>query len=204
MPRDDDFWFRLGYAAERALGRVSPGEKKPRQPRRKEAREPAVGEAAGRLIAAGAGTSVVRLLERWGGRGRPGPLSLIRAAGAGAAAALLVEVARPLLTRQELSLDGDLIRELLSGAGAGLVYAALVEPRVPGPPLFRGAVYGTVEYLISPWGGLGDVLGPLTPQKRLPLVGALLEDGDHPRTSWVEQLAFAVALAELYGHGGGD
>lgn len=208
MPQESSLWFRLGYAAERALARVGPGDPDESRGlagvvarRRASGRKDDSGDALTRVLSAGVGAAATRILERWDGRKRPGLGSLVRAGIAGATAALLVELARPLLVDEVEPDARGLVDELLAGAGAGLVYAALVEPRVPGPLLMRGAVYGTAEYAAAAWGGLGEVLKPLTPQERIPLVGDVLTDGVSRGRSYLEHLAFAVALAELYGEG---
>lgn len=205
MPQEPSIWFRLGYAAERAVARVTPSALREtdeeRLPRPRRAGDGSGGDALDRILAAGAGAVLTRVVEKWGGGERPGMGALVRAGAAGAAAALLLEFARPLLTEEELTLDRNLVSELLAGAGAGLVYASLVEPRVPGPLPLRGAVYGTAEYVTAAWGGLGRILRPLTPQERIPVVGDVLTDGMAEGRSYVEHLVFAVALAELYGEG---
>lgn len=207
MPRDSSIWFRLGYAAERALARVTPGDgddgekKGPSLPMPRRPGGPPASDSLDRVLAAGLGAVATRILERWGGRKGPGMAALVRAGFAGATAALLVELTRPLLADRDLELGQDLAGELLAGAGAGLVYVSLVEPRIPGPLLLRGAVYGTAEYLTGGWGGLGEVLRPLTPQERIPVVGDVLTDRTARGRSYLEHLAFAVALAELYGEG---
>ncbi|MEX0980437.1 MAG: hypothetical protein WDZ89_05035 [Gemmatimonadota bacterium] len=155
------------------------------------------------LFAAGAGTVVNRLLERWGRGGPHSAGALVKAGTAGAAAALVMEALRPLLERngRKLELDAELGYAVMEGAGRGLIYGLLLHRRIPGPSAMKGAVYGTAEYLVGPWGGVSHLLHPLTPQSSLPVVGALLDPGDRSEDTLVEHLVFGTSLALLYGLG---
>ena len=82
----------------------------------------------------------------------------------------------------------------------GLLYGALVEPRLPGPALVRGTLYGTLEYLVSPWGGLTALAGPGAPHRRIPLLASLFDDYQRSDDSFADHLVFGVALALLYGN----
>lgn len=126
---------------------------------------------------------------------------LLRAGAAGAAAALLLDLVKPLLAgRAELpALDRDAGTRLLVGAGQGLLYGTVVEPRVPGPPLLKGAVFALAEYLADPAGGLSHILGVHLPHSRLPVVSDLLEDLEPHDREVLEHLAFGVTLAVLCG-----
>ncbi|NIP59368.1 MAG: hypothetical protein GWM92_13610 [Gemmatimonadetes bacterium] len=128
-------------------------------------------------------------------------VSLTCAGISGVGAALLVELLRPLTEDEDsaAALDGELAEALLSGAGRGLLYGGVVEPRIPGPPLVRGAVYGVTEYMLSPWGGLPRVLGPVSPHRRIPLVSDLVEPDQEGFRTFVDHLLFGVTLALLYG-----
>ncbi len=149
-------------------------------------------------------TGMMFLLDRLtGARGRdrkPGFTGLLRAGAAGGAAALLVNLARPLLRGDaELPvLDRETVDRVLAGVGQGLVYGALVEPRVPGPALLKGALYGSVEYAADPMGGLHTLLGQHTPQGRLPGVADFFEGLDPHDRAYLEHVAFGIALALLY------
>lgn len=250
---DDDIWYRLGYTLERSrsrslrgplrawadhgLGGVlgsskdggaeggSPGSR----PRRGSADD---GEPDGEssllslILTAGAGTVAMRLLDLWPTRRRPGVRGMVRGALAGAGAAYLRSLLSPLL-RGEVGVrpwDEDLPDELLEGAATGLVYAALLDGRLPGPPLARGAAFGAIEYAIAPWGGLEGVLGKHAPHRRIPIVRELLGPGDgepeggepgdeaeegvagvierYADETLVDHIAFAVALGLLYGETG--
>jgi hypothetical protein len=208
MASSKSFWFRLGHAYERIrLGAAPPPTSRvPSLAQRREAREADRAERAAALptademIVAGALFLVDRIVGRRARAREPGIVGLVRAGLAGAAAALVVDLVRPLL-RGDASLpvlDRSTIDRLLGGAGQGLVYGALVEPRVPGPALLKGAVYGTVEYAADPLGGLSELFGAHAPQAQLPVVGALLEGIDDHERAYLEHLVFGIALALLY------
>ena len=114
-------------------------------------------------------------------------------------AAFLAELVRPALTgkKAETPLEEELTDILLAGAGRGLLYAALVEPRIPGPALLQGTAYGGLEYALSPWGGLSELAGSSAPQAKIPALSILLKDRGADE-QLVEHVAFGVALALLY------
>jgi hypothetical protein len=201
MPNKENLWYRVGYALETVRNRLP-------APSETEAQVPASGEAPAKdvtgqvmdtLLTVGAGSLLARVFSLWPSRKGPGLFRLFRAGGAGAAAALLAELVRPVLSSRERSgrLEEELTDVLLTGAGRGLLYAALVEPRVPGPPILQGAAYGGLEYLLSPWGGLGEVAGSKAPQGRIPALSVLLKDRGADE-DLIEHVAFGVAMAILY------
>ena len=128
-------------------------------------------------------------------------MRIIKAGAAGAGAALLTDLVRVVLSgRMEGSTpDNVTVERLLAGAGQGLVYGVVVEPRIPGPPLLKGALYGTAEYAVDPVGGMGRLLGPHAPIRRAPVVAQLLEGIDVGERGYVEHVTFGIALALLYG-----
>ncbi len=210
MPPKQSLWFRLGYALERArqgppaAGRSLKGlaerQAKPLNPEGESGRAlawPSIDD----IVASGATAAVAKVLTGWKPRRKTTTLRLLRAGAAGAAAALTVDVLRPLLRGE--SGVGPLDREtgdrLLAGIGQGLVYGAVVEPRVPGPALIKGALYGTAEYAVDPVGGLSRLLGAHAPQHRLPVIGHLLQDLDPHDRMDVEHVIFGIALALFYG-----
>lgn len=224
----DTLWFRLGYAlektrhgdpAERLRGlarRRLDAERARRADRKDEApsaespgtdvarsngRGGGMDEALEALIAAGAGTLVGRILGLWKPRREAGMGGLIRGAAAGAAAALLRKLVHPLLHGEVRApeLDDALAETLMAGAARGLLYASIVEPRLPGPSLARGALFGAVEYAVSPWGGLTGILGNHAPHHRVPVLAGLFEEYEGEDDTLVDHLAFAVALSLLYG-----
>lgn len=209
MASQQSIWFHLGHALERARqtaprptrieglaertdggGRRAPAERAvPPIP------------SSDELVATGIALVVDRALAAWRGRRRPGFASLVRAGAAGGAATVLVDLLRPLFDRnaETPTLDQAMTDRILAGVGQGLVYGAVIEPRVPGHPLMKGAVYGSVEYWAFPLGGLAGLLGSHTPQHKLPVVGGLLHAPDGPGRDYVHHIAFGIALALIYG-----
>jgi hypothetical protein len=142
-----------------------------------------------------------RLLDVWRPRRRAGFVRLMWAGASGAAAALILEAVRPLLRGEPdlLAFDRDTGDRILAGLGQGLLYGAVIEPRVPGPAVLKGALFGSAEYAADAAGGLVHVLGAHAPLRRLPLVGRMLEEIDPRDRVYLEHLAFGIALAVLYG-----
>lgn len=205
MASDTSIWYRIGHALESARQAapaptnsseeddVDDGSSELTLPR------PHV-PSSDELMSAGVALVVDRTLAHWTGRRTPGVRALVRAAVAGAVAALLTELVRPLL-RQDAglpSLDRDTAERLLAGLGQGLVYGGVVEPRIPGPALLKGAVFGSVEYAVHPMGGLSGLLGSHTPQGRIPFLGEVLGDLDADDRAYLEHLVFGIALALIY------
>ncbi len=220
MQENEDLWYRIGFAMETARRKAATAslprkgileagkalQKVREKPEESPGRVPP-GPLDGptrKLLEAvftvGAGTLLTRFLTLWPGSRRPGLLGLGRAGAAGAAAAFLASRIHPFLATREGDdpPDEDELAEiLLSGAGRGLVYAAVVEPRVPGPSILRGSVYGALEWALAPWGGLEELAGPAAPQGKLPLLSVLLR-GRAQDDQLLEHLAFGMALALLY------
>lgn len=223
----DSIWFRIGYTLERArsasasspsrlraLAERLPGPggdkdetgtvERPGRARRaidRETGRDGDSTALDALLVAGGGALVARVLEWWAPRRHPGVLGLLKGGAAGAGAALVRELLHPLLHGELRApeLDGELGEQLLAGVARGLLYASIVEPRLPGPDLARGLVFGTAEYVVSPWGGLTSLLGRRAPHRRIPLVSSLFEGHEPGEDTFVDHVAFAVALAVLYG-----
>lgn len=89
--------------------------------------------------------------------------------------------------------------ELMARFGAGVAiaagYAALLHPRIPGPPLFKGLAFGALEILAAPRGGLIG-LAAATPGVKFPLQAlAMPVDEDAGPLS---HLAFGLTLGMLY------
>lgn len=209
MPSEQSIWFRLGYALERTRqGPAASARKlaKLRERRPADARGPGVPSPLGwpsadQLVASGAVALAAKVLDAWRPRHRTGVKDLLKAGLAGAGAAIAVEAVRPLLQgRAELpALDQGTLERILVGAGQGLVYGAVVEPRLPGPAVVKGALYGTVEYAVDPMGGMSRLLGSQAPLRRVPVVGAFLDGLTPHDRSYVEHVAFGVAVALIYG-----
>jgi hypothetical protein len=158
------------------------------------------------LLSAGAGALAAKLLGIIPSRGKPGVMGLVRAGAAGAGAALLRELLNPVL-RGEPRIAGLSPRSgdaLLAGAARGLLYAAMLEPRLPGPIPVQGILYGSLEYAVSPWGGLTGVLGERAPHRRIPLLNGLFTDDRLGEDSYLDHLLFGVALALFYGAGAAE
>ncbi len=201
MQTKENLWYRVGYALETVRNHLpaNPGEGSGES-------TPAVTTAPNEthkvlntLLTAGAGSIVARALAIWPSRRAPGVFRLFRAGAAGAAAAFLAELVRPVLTgkKPDTALEEELTDVLFAGVGRGLLYAALVEPRIPGGPILQGAVYGGLEYALSPWGGLGELAGSNTPLGGIPAISVLLRDRENDE-ELVERIAYGVALALLY------
>lgn len=93
----------------------------------------------------------------------------------------------------------DDAEELLARFGAGVAiaagYAALIHPRLPGPPLLRGALFGGLEILAAPRGGVLGIAAS-TPGVKFPLQALVMPvDEDAGPLS---HLAFGLALGALY------
>lgn len=211
MPHKKSLWYKVGFALEKARQAPASGGKalaslkdRTRPAEEKSSRKiqnPESWPTADELVASGAAALAGRVLDGWRPRSRGGAARLIRAGIAGATAAFVVEVVRPFLEGriEAPTLDRELVDRLLVGAGQGLVYGGVVEPRIPGPAMVKGALYGSAEYAVDPMGGLSHLLGGHAPQGRLPVVASLLEDLDGHDRAYVEHVAFGIALAILYG-----
>jgi len=203
MPKNENLWYRVGYALESVRRRLpaQPIESGDAPASVKEAYPDVTNKVPDALMAVGAGSVATRIFSLWPTRSRPSLFRLFRGGAAGAAAAFLAELARPALSGKtsDAPLEEELTDILLAGAGRGLLYAALVEPRVPGPPLLQGATYGSLEYALTPWGGLGELAGSRAPQAKVPALAVLFKDRGTDE-HLVEHIAFGVALALLYSH----
>lgn len=209
MASEENFWFRVGYELERAKLPSAPVEggllgglaARAARERARPSVHAGEGLVTEQLLTAGITALAARLLDAWQPKRKAGFKRLLWAGAAGAAAALLLEVMRPILRRQpELPiLDRDTGDRVLAGLGQGLIYGAVVEPRVPGPPLLKGALFGSAEYAAHAAGGLAHLLRAHAPLGRIPFVGKILEDIDPRDRVYVEHLAFGIVLALLYG-----
>ena len=217
-------WYHLGYALEsarhgaRLAQEAQPAQKPPRTGKGRSAagsrsalnargkvtdpKPRPVSSTVDQLITTGTGILGDRLFSIMAGR-RPGTLRLTRAALAGAGAALALGLFR----NGKNGTPGvgqsphDPTAELLTGAARGMLYGAVLEPRLPGSPLLRGATFGVIEYVTSPFGGLDGILGASSPHRTMPIVAALLGSSDSVAVSMADHVAFGVTLGLLYGAG---
>jgi len=197
MPKKENLWYQVGYALETARNRLpTPATDTGSKPHPVDHVSHKVLDA---LLTVGAGSILTRALSVLPSKRGPGLFRLFRAGMAGAVAAFLAELARPALTGKhpKTPLEEEITDVLLAGAGRGLLYAALVEPRIPGPPILQGLTYGGLEYALMPWGGLGELAGSKAPQGKIPALSVLLKDRGADE-QLVEHIAFGVALALLY------
>lgn len=151
--------------------------------------------AADFLTAGLGGMVVARLL-------RPHPVNWTRVIVAGVAATVLADlVGRIANERSEPGEEPFATEpeEIMARIGAGLAmaagYAALLYPRLPGPPLLRGLAFGALEMAAAPRGGLIR-LASETPGVKFPLQAlALPIDEDAGPLS---HLAYGVGLGLFY------
>lgn len=209
MSSSKSFWYRLGFALERARHLPSAGTGRLAGLRERAEERVARRQAARRTprthvddaVTAGAVALAARALDAWHPRKRAGLVALLKGGASGAAAALVVELVRPLLDGRGGvgPLDEDAAARLVRGAGQGIVYGAAAERWIPGPPLLKGALYGSAEYVADGMGGLSRLLGRHTPLGRVPPLLTLLDGLDGEDRDFLEHVAFGVALALLYG-----
>jgi len=211
MSSDDHLWHRIGYALERAKGRPAEATSalagladrvRGAAPRKAAERvSPFPLPDTDQLVAVGLTALAGRLLAAWRPKHDTSVTDLLRAGLAGAGAALLIELVRPLLEgdRDVPVIDEETFDRMLAGAAQGLAYGAVVEPRLPGPGVLRGAVFGAAEYAVVPLGGLAKVFGKATPQGRLPVLGQVLDRAGARERAFLEHLAFGVVIGVLYG-----
>lgn len=215
-------WYQLGYALESArhgarsaqevrsakaprvaINRSAAARSAPnKQGDATDPKRTPVSSTLDQLITTGTGILGDRLFSILAGR-RPGGLRLTRAALAGAGAAFALSLFRN--GKNGTSGVGqsprDPTAELLTGAARGMLYGAVLEPRLPGSPLLRGATFGVMEYVTSPFGGLDGILGASSPHRTMPIIAALLGSSDSAVVSMADHLAFGVTLGLLYGAG---
>jgi hypothetical protein len=170
---------------------------------------PELGDAAVAAIASTVASMAWSAFRSWRGKDGITAGALLRGAAAGAGAAGVVFALSRLSRNGRISvgldeagaadLIDDLIDHLLAGAGRGLVYAAVLDPLLPGPPIVRGALAGTADYLALPLGGLFTRLQAFSPIRRVPVISALLDAGETEDDSYLTFLGYGLVLGLLYG-----
>ena len=96
-------------------------------------------------------------------------------------------------------IHGEDLREAsLRGAALGMIYARLIERWLPGPFWLRGAILGLATHTTRAWGGLPRLLGPLSPHRRIPLIGDRFESDRAESDALWEHVLFGIALAAFY------
>lgn len=133
---------------------------------------------------------------------RPRDVSWPRVVVAGVAATLLADMVgrlgpqKPMAGREPYADDPE---ELMARLGAGVAmaagYAALLYPRIPGPPLVRGLAFGALEIAAAPRGGLVR-LATEAPGVKFPLQAMALPIDEDAGT--LSHLAFGLALGMVY------
>ena len=154
----EDLWYQLGYSLEQArtqpsrdrvqaLGKKLAAFRKDRQGSRALVpgdRQKGSDEGADSLdwiLASVSAGLVSQLLKNWKPRRRPGVALVARAAASGAAAMIFQELAHALVSDDPegtAARSRSLVDRLLSGTARGVVYGAVAEPRLPGPPRRAG------------------------------------------------------------------
>ena len=225
-PPATTFWFRVGYALERARqtvsarGATSPrlapadsgdeerpevhpegggpsGATPPPHPDQLRGRLPGVPRDP--FLDVGAAWLERKAVSRLIQATGTRRFDLVRAALAGAGAELASIALHAILRGPEVDPpQTDGLATLAGGAADGMVYASMVRPLVPGPLWLRGSAFGVARYLAARGGGLPFVLGSLSPHRQIMGFHALLKPRDQTDDTVVEHLAAGVVLAALY------
>jgi hypothetical protein len=128
---------------------------------------------------------------------RPRPVNWPRAVLAGVAGTALAEIMDSLSQRgtDRPALFPPSVEDLpryAAGVATAAAYAAQIYPRLPGSPLTRGLIFGTVEATVADSGGALGLLQRVAPQLRLPL--GSLATYSIPQRSAAASLAFGLGL----------
>jgi hypothetical protein len=111
-----------------------------------------------------------------------------------------LDLIRPTVRDSEIpTLDRETGDRLLAGIRQGLLYGTILEPKVPGPTVLKGALYGTIEYAVNPMGGLSQLLAAHDSEHPHSALENFLEEFDSHNRSYTEHVIFGVILALLYG-----
>ncbi len=131
---------------------------------------------------------------------RVGPDSLapdVSAGVVGAVSGLSSELIRAGLLGD--AIEAEELREgALRGATIGMIYGRLLHRWLPGPFWSRGVLLGLATHATRSWGGLANLLGPLSPHRRIPVISQVFEvEREEADTLW-EHILFGITLAALY------
>jgi hypothetical protein len=203
MAERTDFWFRVGYALERAAQssvrrtpRLASISQRKVGDRKAKKGEPGLwallGDDPGEAVRTIGLGIMGRLTDR-----RVSRPTLWVGATAGAAVAATRAIIRPLVQGDTHRIGEDVIEEALRGAAHGMVYAAVVAPWLPGPVLVRGTIYGVASYLASSVGGLPRLLGPISPHRHVPFLSTRVAPDPVDEALW-EHLLLGIGLAAAY------
>jgi hypothetical protein len=158
-------------------------------------------DAFDRVLGGGVAVLTQQLVRAVPTHSDPSVMRVAKGAAAGAAATLLRELTHPLLSgRLEFPSIADGFPErLASGAARGALFAAVLDPRIPGPAPLRGAVFASVEYLLAPGGGLSPYVGKIAPWRIIPGADSVVKKLERGEESIIDHLVFGLALALLLG-----
>ncbi|SUZ54055.1 uncharacterized protein METZ01_LOCUS6909 [marine metagenome] len=208
MPPKQSYWFHLGYALERlrsiapdAAEEVHISKGRPGTTGQNTSEDARITWPPLKDLATPEAVAILsKLLRTWQPRHKTALSSLVRAGAAGAVSALILDLIRTTISDSEIpTLDRETGDRLLAGIRQGLLYGAILEPKVPGPTVLKGALYGTIEYAVNPMGGLSQLLATHDSQHPHSVLENLLEEFDSHDRSYTEHVIFGVILALLYG-----
>jgi len=208
MASEQSFWFRVGYALERAINpTTTAGERfsnlgaQSQKKATSDVSQPSVTwPLPDQVVPTALVAAASEVMEMWRPRRRARLTRLVRAGVSGAAAAVLLDLLKPILSGNPAQplLDKAAGNRMLAGVSQGLLYGTIVEPHLPGPPILKGALFGCAEYAAIPAGGLSQLLGGHAPKGQLPVLASFFETvGRHDR-AYVEHMVFGIALALIY------
>lgn len=204
-------WYDLGFALERA--RQNPSRDRLdglvdrlmsfRRTGSATPRERDGADAFDALVGGGTAALGRQMLKAIPKQRDPTVMRVAKGAAAGAAATFVRELAGPLLEGSlELPELGEgLPGRLASGAARGALFAAVVDPRLPGPAALRGAIFAAVEYLLAPNGGVSRIAGGIAPWRIIPGADTVVSQLEAGEESIVDHLVFGLALALMLGEG---
>ncbi len=201
-----ELFYRIGYAAgtlESYTGRRQdePGEPAP-EPRRKRPRPSRSISTDGTELRRQMEDAFKDATETWlmSRVLKPRPVSWPAVLFAGLAAtavsdavAYLTDPTRPSPMDED---PEDLMARYSAGIASTSAYAAVFYPRIPGSPLTRGAVYGLLDMVTEPEGGIVELTRRFAPKLRFPLKPFALPV--NREAGPLARMAFGLALGLFY------